>query len=95
MHFADAQIPQKALLCFIFFAISLDGLLMIYRALRNKKNHYEDMPEDVKRRVGSLPNGYLSYWTSRFPELLLGCHDVVLDCGLQNTDRFQGYFSST
>ncbi|KAK4934198.1 hypothetical protein LTR28_010815, partial [Elasticomyces elasticus] len=61
-------------------------------ALRNKRNHYEDMPEDVKRRVGGLPDGYLNYWTSRFPKLLLGCHDVVLECGLEKTDRFQSYF---
>ncbi|KAK4997818.1 bifunctional endoribonuclease/protein kinase ire1 [Elasticomyces elasticus] len=70
-------------------------LLDLLRALRNKRNHYEDMPEDVKRRVGGLPDGYLNYWTSRFPKLLLGCHDVVLECGLEKTDRFQSYFRST
>ncbi|TKA73374.1 hypothetical protein B0A55_06377, partial [Friedmanniomyces simplex] len=32
-------------------------LLDLLRALRNKKNHYEDMPADVKARVGALAGG--------------------------------------
>ena len=36
--------------------------LDLLRALRNKKNHYEDMPENVKKLVGPLDEGYLNYW---------------------------------
>ncbi|KAK5112896.1 hypothetical protein LTR62_003718 [Meristemomyces frigidus] len=67
-------------------------LLDLLRALRNKKNHYEDMPDDVKRRVGSLAGGYLNYWTDRFPRLLMTCYMVVHEAGIQGTDRFKGYF---
>lgn len=66
-------------------------MLDLLRALRNKKNHYADMPEDVKARVGSLSGGYLNYWTSRFPELLVKCYDVLDECGLQRDPRFLEY----
>ena len=69
-----------------------DRLLDLLRALRNKKNHYEDMPEDVKRKVGPLAGGYLLFWTTRFPRLLMACHQVIHDCGIENVDRFKGYF---
>lgn len=67
-------------------------LLDLLRALRNKKNHYEDMSEDVKKRVGPLPHGYLNYWSQRFPRLLMACHSVIVDAGLVDSDRFRGYF---
>lgn len=67
-------------------------LLDLLRALRNKKNHYEDMPEDVKKRVGPLAGGYLSYWCNRFPRLLMACYEVIHDARLQGNDRFKGYF---
>ena len=69
-----------------------DRLLDLLRALRNKKSHYEDMPENVKKTVGPLAGGYLSYWCNRFPRLLMACCEVVNDCGLEGNDRFKGYF---
>lgn len=67
-------------------------LLDLLRALRNKKNHYEDMPEDVKKRVGPLAGGYLNYWCHRFPRLLMACYEVVHEVGVEGNDRFRGYF---
>ncbi|KAF2092795.1 kinase-like protein [Rhizodiscina lignyota] len=64
----------------------------LLRALRNKKNHYADMPEDVKAKVGSLSGGYLRYWTSRFPVLLVRCFDVLEECGLGGDPRFEEFF---
>lgn len=72
-----------------------DRLLDLLRALRNKKNHYEDMPEDVKKRVGPLAGGYLRYWTVRFPRLLMACYDAIHDCGVEGNDRFKGYFENS
>ncbi|QDS72669.1 hypothetical protein FKW77_002850 [Venturia effusa] len=70
-----------------------DRMLDLLRALRNKKNHYADMDEAVKKRVGPLPDGYLKYWTDRFPNLLMACHDAVKACGLEDSDRFKRYWS--
>jgi serine/threonine-protein kinase/endoribonuclease IRE1 len=67
-------------------------MLDLLRALRNKRNHYEDMSDSLKRAVGALPAGYLAFWTMRFPSLILVCWNVVLDVGWQDTDRFVDYY---
>ena len=69
-----------------------ESLLDLLRALRNKKNHYEDMPDAVKERVGPLPAGYLSFWSRKFPSLLLTCWGVVRDLGWGERDRFKKYY---
>jgi len=68
-------------------------LLDLLRALRNKKNHYEDMPEKLKKEVGPLPDGYLSFWTRKFPDLLITCWNVVYDVEWNEHDRFLEYYS--
>ncbi|KAK3291982.1 uncharacterized protein B0H64DRAFT_366466 [Chaetomium fimeti] len=67
-------------------------LLDLLRALRNKRNHYEDMPESLKKAVGALPDGYLAFWACRFPNLLIECWNVVYDLHWENTDRFRDYY---
>lgn len=67
-------------------------LLDLLRALRNKKNHYEDMSDHLKEHVGPLPDGYLSFWTRKFPNLLITCWNVVYEVGWDNSDRFREYY---
>ena len=67
-------------------------LLDLLRALRNKKNHYEDMSDALQKHVGPLPEGYLSFWTRRFPNLLIICWNVVYDVRWDETDRFREYY---
>ncbi|PSN65059.1 hypothetical protein BS50DRAFT_575150 [Corynespora cassiicola Philippines] len=69
-----------------------DRVLDLLRALRNKKNHYEDMDESVKAKVGPLPHGYLRYWSLKFPRLVMACYECVGLCGLQEEPRFRPYF---
>ena len=69
-----------------------ESLLDLLRALRNKKNHYEDMPDAVKERVGPLPAGYLRFWTTKFPSLLLTCWNMVKELGWEERDRFRRYY---
>ncbi|KAH9947794.1 hypothetical protein B0H21DRAFT_311206 [Amylocystis lapponica] len=64
----------------------------LLRALRNKKHHYQDLPEGVKRLVGSMPAGFLTYFTRRFPGLLLHVHAVIDDCPLRHESMFRAYF---
>ncbi|GAA5849507.1 hypothetical protein JCM3766R1_000214 [Sporobolomyces carnicolor] len=49
----------------------------LLRVLRNKKHHYQDLPEPVRKNLGDLPGGFLSYFTARFPHLLLHVYDTV------------------
>ncbi|CAK7272668.1 bifunctional endoribonuclease/protein kinase ire1 [Sporothrix epigloea] len=69
-----------------------DRLLDLLRALRNKRNHYEDMSEALRRTVGGLPEGYLAFWTVRFPNLLIGCWALGIEWDWADTDRFADYY---
>ena len=68
------------------------SVLDLLRALRNKKNHYEDIPEEVKKKLGGLPAGYLGFWSRRFPNLLLETWKCVEDLGWEQKDRFQRFY---
>ncbi|KAI8354037.1 hypothetical protein BD560DRAFT_438390 [Blakeslea trispora] len=49
----------------------------LLRALRNKKHHWQDLPEPVKKIYGEPPNQFLYYFTARFPHLLLHTYYVI------------------
>ena len=34
-----------------------------------QKHHYMELPEELKEALGSLPDGFLTYFTKRFPRL--------------------------
>ncbi|KAK1145051.1 bifunctional endoribonuclease/protein kinase ire1 [Aspergillus melleus] len=68
-------------------------MLDLLRALRNKRNHYNDMPDHLKAHIGGLPEGYLNFWTVRFPSLLMSCHSIIVDLRLTRSDRFKRYFT--
>ena len=79
----------------------------LLRALRNKvrlsfkyiymlnsfqKNHYQDLPDDVKLQLGPMPEGFLAYFTDRYPRLLIYVHEVVRDTSLYRESMFTTYF---
>lgn len=68
-------------------------MLDLLRALRNKRNHYNDMSEHLKTHIGGLPEGYLRFWAVRFPSLLMNCHTVVVELDLCRLERFKRYFT--
>ncbi|KAJ2543892.1 bifunctional endoribonuclease/protein kinase ire1, partial [Coemansia sp. RSA 1933] len=65
----------------------------LLRTIRNKKNHYQDMPMTLRETLGDIPDGYLHYFESRFPYLLLHCYYFVLeDDSLRMATVFRPYF---
>ncbi|KAI6002053.1 hypothetical protein EDD15DRAFT_2228978 [Pisolithus albus] len=64
----------------------------LLRALRNKKHHYQDLPENVKRHLGPMPEGFLSYFTRRFPHLFMHVHGVISETPLCAESMFRSYF---
>ncbi|GAK66148.1 uncharacterized protein PAN0_011d4370 [Moesziomyces antarcticus] len=65
----------------------------LLRAMRNKKHHYQDLPPTLKKILGSLPDGYLNYFTRRFPELFLHVYNTVVQQPLIRTEPvFREYF---
>lgn len=65
----------------------------LLRALRNKHHHWDDMPDDVKAKVGEVPEGYLRYWETRFPGLVVGVWRVVRGCEVREERRFGRWFA--
>ncbi|KAG1873028.1 hypothetical protein DFJ58DRAFT_722200 [Suillus subalutaceus] len=64
----------------------------LLRALRNKKHHYQDLPDHVKRHLGPMPEGFLSYFTRRFPRLFMHVHGVISNTPLCHESMFRTYF---
>uniref|UniRef100_A0A8D2L2R4 non-specific serine/threonine protein kinase n=1 Tax=Varanus komodoensis TaxID=61221 RepID=A0A8D2L2R4_VARKO len=52
----------------------------LLRAVRNKRHHYHELPESVRETLGTVPNGFVRYFTSRFPRLLLHTHRAMRPC---------------
>ncbi|XP_069386162.1 serine/threonine-protein kinase/endoribonuclease IRE1 [Paralichthys olivaceus] len=52
----------------------------LLRAMRNKKHHYHELPPEVQETLGELPEGFISYFTSRFPRLLMHTHAALSIC---------------
>lgn len=49
----------------------------LLRAMRNKKHHYRELPEEVKASLGRVPDQFLQYFTSRFPRLLMHVYTAM------------------
>ncbi|NXI67651.1 ERN1 endoribonuclease, partial [Anseranas semipalmata] len=59
----------------------------LLRAMRNKKHHYHELPADVQEALGSVPEGFVQYFTSRFPQLLLHTHGAMRLCAHERLFR--------
>ncbi|XP_054068584.1 serine/threonine-protein kinase/endoribonuclease IRE2 [Rissa tridactyla] len=62
----------------------------LLRAMRNKKHHYHELPADVRAALGSVPDGFVQYFTSRFPRLLLHTHGAMRVCAHERL--FHSYY---
>jgi serine/threonine-protein kinase/endoribonuclease IRE1 len=67
----------------------------LLRSLRNKKHHYQDLPDYVKEALGPIPDGFLEYFTSRFPYLLLHIYYIIVNTKiLRNDPIFESYLNT-
>lgn len=62
----------------------------LLRAMRNKKHHYRELPDHVKEALGSVPDGYMRYFSSRFPRLLMHTYNAMATC--KSEPVFQTYY---
>ena len=68
-------------------------MIDLLRVIRNKKNHFHDLPDDVKElMLGGSTRGYYEFWAKRFPSLLINCHCLLLERGLVERFRLERYF---
>uniref|UniRef100_A0A8C4Y7X3 non-specific serine/threonine protein kinase n=1 Tax=Gopherus evgoodei TaxID=1825980 RepID=A0A8C4Y7X3_9SAUR len=62
----------------------------LLRAMRNKKHHYRELPLEVQETLGSIPDYFVCYFTSRFPRLLLHTYHAMQICSRERL--FQHYY---
>jgi serine/threonine-protein kinase/endoribonuclease IRE1 len=49
----------------------------LLRVIRNKLNHYRELPQEIQELLGSVPEGFDGYFSSRFPTLLIEVYKVM------------------
>ncbi|EYB99129.1 hypothetical protein Y032_0125g1300 [Ancylostoma ceylanicum] len=62
----------------------------LLRAMRNKKHHYRELPEEVRSSLGHIPDQFVLYFTSRFPSLLLHTYEAMEWCADEGV--FRAYY---
>ncbi|XP_037113008.1 uncharacterized protein LOC119126081 isoform X1 [Syngnathus acus] len=63
----------------------------LLRAMRNKKHHYRELPAEVQETLGSVPDDFVCYFTSRFPHLLMHTYLAMRTCAAERF--FLPYYS--
>ena len=54
-----------------------DSIRDLLRVIRNKSHHYRELPQEIKELLGSHPEGFESYFSRRFPKLLIEVYKVI------------------
>ncbi|KAL3525160.1 hypothetical protein ACH5RR_013532 [Cinchona calisaya] len=54
-----------------------DSVRDLLRVMRNKLNHYRELPMEIQEILGPIPDGFDDYFASRFPKLLIEVHRVM------------------
>ncbi|XP_042447249.1 serine/threonine-protein kinase/endoribonuclease IRE1-like isoform X2 [Zingiber officinale] len=54
-----------------------DCMRDLLRVIRNKLNHYRELPKPLQEILGPVPEGFDSYFASRFPKLLIEVYKVA------------------
>lgn len=70
-----------------------DSVRDLLRVIRNKLNHYRELPKEIQGILGGVPEGFHSYFSSRFPKLLIEVYKVLYRyCA--GEESFHKYFKS-
>lgn len=59
----------------------------LLRAVRNKRHHYRELPAELRQALGHVPDGFVQYFTARFPRLLLHTHQAMSSCASESLFR--------
>eukprot|EP00268_Persea_americana_P053981 TRINITY_DN6150_c0_g2_i7.p1 TRINITY_DN6150_c0_g2~~TRINITY_DN6150_c0_g2_i7.p1 ORF type:complete len:951 (+),score=169.05 TRINITY_DN6150_c0_g2_i7:247-2853(+) len=64
----------------------------LLRLIRNKLNHYGELPKEIQELLGSVPEGFYNYFASRFPKLFIEVYKVIYN-HCRKEDNFRIYFT--
>ncbi|XP_012828622.1 PREDICTED: serine/threonine-protein kinase/endoribonuclease IRE1a [Erythranthe guttata] len=71
-----------------------DSVRDLLRVVRNKLNHYRELPTEIQEIIGPVPEGFDRYFRSRFPKLLIEVYKVMIKyCSAE--DSFSKYFGGS
>lgn len=70
---------------------SFESTRDLLRLIRNKSGHYREFSDDLKELLGSLPEGFVQYFSSRFPKLLIKVYEVMSE-HCKDEEAFSKYF---
>ncbi|XP_061355029.1 serine/threonine-protein kinase/endoribonuclease IRE1a-like [Gastrolobium bilobum] len=65
----------------------------LLRVMRNKLNHYRELPQEIQELVGPIPEGFNDYFASRFPRLFIEVYKVICKY-CKEEDCFERYFKN-
>lgn len=69
-----------------------DSVRDLLRVMRNKLNHYGELPAEIQEVIGPVPEGFDRYFRSRFPKLLIEVYKVMIKyCRAEKS--FSKYFN--
>lgn len=63
----------------------------LLRVMRNKLNHYRELPLEIQEILGPVPEGFNDYFASRFPKLLIEVYKVMYEY-CKEEESFSKYF---
>ncbi|XP_054809745.1 serine/threonine-protein kinase/endoribonuclease IRE1a-like [Prosopis cineraria] len=65
----------------------------LLRVMRNKLNHYRELPQEIQELLGPVPEGFNEYFASRFPKLLIKVYKIVHEY-CEHEECFNRYFQN-
>lgn len=66
----------------------------LLRVMRNKKHHFQDLPDSLKKTLGDVPEGFLNYFSRKFPSLLVHVYEIIVGSHLKFENLFVSYFDT-
>ncbi|XP_043709124.1 serine/threonine-protein kinase/endoribonuclease IRE1a-like [Telopea speciosissima] len=66
----------------------------LLRLMRNKLNHYQELPKETQEILGPVPEGFDDYFSLRFPRLLIEVYKVVCTY-CKEEECFSKYFKDS
>lgn len=66
----------------------------LLRVIRNKLNHFRELPKDLQEILSPVPDGFDYYFSRRFPKLFMEVYKVVYRF-CKDDDFFKKYFHSS
>ncbi|XP_043711056.1 serine/threonine-protein kinase/endoribonuclease IRE1a-like [Telopea speciosissima] len=66
----------------------------LLRVMRNKLNHYGELPKQIQEILGPVPEGFDGYFSCRFPKLLIEVYKVICTY-CREEECFSKYFKDS